>query len=101
MLIPYTAMARHFPDPRPFIGPGHIDNILFMPASADDHLKAVKQVRRVLGRRHGFDPADRRSGLVLGYSPASPDGQRHLRFHGVVPGLHGPDHPGAWAASAS
>jgi putative ABC transport system permease protein len=29
-----------------------------MPVSADDHLKAVKQVRRLLGRRHGFDPAD-------------------------------------------
>jgi putative ABC transport system permease protein len=58
VLIPYTAMARHFPDPRPFIGPGHIDNILFMPVSADDHLEAVRQVRRVLGRRHGFDPAD-------------------------------------------
>jgi putative ABC transport system permease protein len=59
VLIPYTAMARHFPDPRPFLGPGHIDNILFMPASADDHSEAVKQVRRVLGRRHGFDPEDR------------------------------------------
>lgn len=58
VLIPYTAMARHFPDPRPFIGPGHIDNILFMPASAADHLQAVKQVRRLLGRRHSFDPAD-------------------------------------------
>ena len=59
VLIPYTAMARHFPDPRPFIEPGHIDNILFMPTSAADHLQAVKQVRRVLGRRHGFDPDDR------------------------------------------
>ncbi len=59
VLIPYTAMARYFPDPRPFIGPGHIDNILFMPAAADDHTEAVKQVRRVLGRRHGFDPEDR------------------------------------------
>jgi len=59
VLIPYTAMARHFPDPRPFIGPGHIDNLLFMPTSAADHLQAVKQVRRVLGRRHGFDPDDR------------------------------------------
>jgi putative ABC transport system permease protein len=59
VLIPYTTMARHFPDPRPFIGPGHIDNILFMPTSANDHSEAVKQVRQVLGRRHGFDPTDR------------------------------------------
>ncbi len=58
VLSPYSVMARHFPDPRPFIGPGHVDNLLFMPVSPDDHLEAVKQVRRVLGRRHGFDPAD-------------------------------------------
>jgi putative ABC transport system permease protein len=58
VLIPYTAMAHHFPDPRPFIGPGHIDNIVFMPVSAEEHLHAVKEVRRLLGRRHGFDPKD-------------------------------------------
>jgi putative ABC transport system permease protein len=58
VLIPYSAMARHFPDPRPFIGPGHIDNLLIVPVTPDDHLQAVKQVRRLLGRRHGFDAAD-------------------------------------------
>jgi putative ABC transport system permease protein len=58
VLIPYTVMARHFPDPRPFIGRGHVDNLLFMPVTPDDHLAAVKQVRRLLGRLHGFDPAD-------------------------------------------
>ncbi|HET7871926.1 MAG TPA: ABC transporter permease [Terriglobales bacterium] len=58
VLIPYTAMARYFPDPRPFIGPGHIDNIVFMPISADAHLKAVKEVKRLLGRRHDFSPSD-------------------------------------------
>jgi len=58
VLIPYSVMARYFPDPRRFIGPGHIDNIILVPASAEDHLKAVRQVRRVLGRRHGFDPKD-------------------------------------------
>ena len=58
VLIPFTTMARHFPDPRPFIGPGHIDNLLFMPVTPDDHSAAMKQVRQLLGRRHGFDPAD-------------------------------------------
>jgi len=58
VLVPYSAMARHFPDPRPFIGPGRVDNIVFSPVSADAHLEAVRQVRRVLARRHGFDPAD-------------------------------------------
>jgi len=59
VLVPYTAMARHFPDPRPFIGPGHIDNIIFMPVDADVHDEALKQVKALLGRRHGFDPTDR------------------------------------------
>jgi len=58
VLIPYPAMAMHFPDPRPFIGPEHVDNLIFMPISAEDHTKAVAQIRQVLGRRHGFDPAD-------------------------------------------
>ncbi len=58
VLIPYTAMARYFPDPRPFVGPGRIDNIVFMPVSAEAHLDAVKEVKRLLGRRHHFDPND-------------------------------------------
>ncbi len=58
ILIPYSAMAQHFPDPRPFIGPGHIDNLIFMPISAEEHVQALKQVRQVLGRRHGFDASD-------------------------------------------
>jgi putative ABC transport system permease protein len=58
ILVPYTAMAQHFPDPQPFIGPGHVDNLIFMPVSAEDHTKAVRQVRQVLGRRHGFEPDD-------------------------------------------
>ena len=58
ILIPYTAMARHFPDPRPFIGPGHLDNLIFMPVSAGEHAKAMQQVKEVLGRRHGFEPDD-------------------------------------------
>jgi putative ABC transport system permease protein len=58
VLIPYTAMARHFPDPRPFIGPTYIENIIFMPRSADQHDTALRQVKTVLGRRHGFEPSD-------------------------------------------
>jgi putative ABC transport system permease protein len=58
VLIPYTAMARHFPDPSPFTGPGRLNNILFTPARTEEHAEALQQVKRVLGRRHGFDPAD-------------------------------------------
>jgi putative ABC transport system permease protein len=59
ILIPYTTMARHFPDPRAFIGEGALDNIIFCPVSATVHKEAVQQVKNVLGRRHGFDPGDR------------------------------------------
>jgi putative ABC transport system permease protein len=59
VLIPYTSMARHFPDPDPFTGPDKLDNIIFTPVTADDHEAALTQVRATLGRRHQFDPADR------------------------------------------
>jgi putative ABC transport system permease protein len=58
ILIPYSTMARHFPDPRPFVGVGAIDNLIFMPRVADDHEAAVRQVRAVLGRGHGFTADD-------------------------------------------
>jgi putative ABC transport system permease protein len=58
ILVPYSTMARHFPDPRPYVGVGAIDNLILMPRSADDHDAAVRQVRAVLGRRHGFAPTD-------------------------------------------
>jgi putative ABC transport system permease protein len=58
ILLPYTTMARYFPDPRPFIGPNHLDNIIFMPRSADEHTAAVRQVKVALGRRHHFSPED-------------------------------------------
>ena len=59
VLIPYSTMARHFPDPSPFTGPGRVDNIIFTPVTTDDHEAALRQVKSVLGRRHDFDPEDR------------------------------------------
>jgi putative ABC transport system permease protein len=58
VLVPYRAMTRHFPDPRPYVGIGSIDTLLFMPVSADLHEDAVRQVKRTLGRRHDFRPDD-------------------------------------------
>jgi len=58
ILVPYPTMARYFPDPRPFVGVGAIDNIILAPRSADDHETALRQVRTILGRRHGFEPKD-------------------------------------------
>jgi putative ABC transport system permease protein len=58
VLVPYTAMAQYFPDPRPIIGPSYINNIIFAPVSADEHEAALGQVKATLGRRHGFRPTD-------------------------------------------
>ncbi len=58
ILLPYSTMARHFPDPRPYVGVGAVDNIILMPRSADDHEAALRQVKALLGRRHGFAPTD-------------------------------------------
>jgi putative ABC transport system permease protein len=59
VIMPFTAMVKYFPDPRPVIGYNRIENIIFTPASADVHEEAVRQVRAALGRRHGFDPTDK------------------------------------------
>ena len=37
------------------------DSIVFQPASADLHLKAIQAVRAVLAQRHHFDPADEKA----------------------------------------
>lgn len=58
VIIPYPTMARYFPDPRPYLGVGAIDNLIVMPRSADEHATALDQVKALLGRRHGFDPKD-------------------------------------------
>lgn len=57
VLVPYTTMARHFPLPHAD-HPNQVSNIIVVPRSADVHDDAVRQVKKTLGRRHGFDPAD-------------------------------------------
>jgi putative ABC transport system permease protein len=58
VVMPYATMARHFPDPRPYLGVGAIDNLIVMPRTADEHEEALDQVRALLARRHGFDAKD-------------------------------------------
>jgi putative ABC transport system permease protein len=57
ILIPYTTMAKNFPDPR-FTDNGYLSDIVMVPVSADVHEDAVRQVKNVLARLHGFDPTD-------------------------------------------
>ena len=59
ILIPYSTMARRFPDPSPVVGAGHVDLLVFTPVIAAEHEAALDQVRACLGRRHNFLPEDR------------------------------------------
>jgi putative ABC transport system permease protein len=53
-------MAKDMPPPeRPGIQPGWINNLVVEVTDPEHHEEAVKQVYRVLGRRHHFDPDDK------------------------------------------
>lgn len=55
--IPYSTMVRDLP-PKENYKPGNLSEIIFAPKSTEDSVPAVKQVRRILGRNHRFDPTD-------------------------------------------
>jgi putative ABC transport system permease protein len=74
VFIPYATMARDFP--RPDVNPGIVSDIIvaphpwvvdLLPAALDNRTGRIEdinwpleqEVRRVLARRHGFDPADK------------------------------------------
>ncbi len=56
--LPYTTMTRDVPPTKYYI-PGFLDEILYQPRSLDQFEEARAQVRKVLGRAHGFAPADK------------------------------------------
>jgi putative ABC transport system permease protein len=58
IFIPYNVMIREFPNKPPAI-PHSIDRLIVTPVSLDSHAECVRQVRRTLGRLHGFDPRDK------------------------------------------
>ena len=60
LFVPYSSMARDMPPPeRPGIQPGWISNLVVEVANPEEHEAAVKQIYRVLGRRHHFEPDDK------------------------------------------
>ena len=60
LFVPYSSMARDMPPPeRPGIQPGWINNLVVEVADPEEHEAAVKQIYRVLGRRHHFEPDDK------------------------------------------
>jgi putative ABC transport system permease protein len=58
VFIPYSAMVRDLPPKDPTYEQGILSDIIYAPASLENWKAAQKQVRRVIGRNHGFDPAD-------------------------------------------
>jgi putative ABC transport system permease protein len=59
IFVPYATMARDFPLTFDWFKPGMLSNLLYVPASLDDFKTARRQVLRVLGRNHTFDPRDK------------------------------------------
>jgi putative ABC transport system permease protein len=59
IFIPYSAMVRDLPHKDASFRPGFVNNLIYVPASLAEWKAARRQVMRVLGRNHGFDPDDR------------------------------------------
>ncbi len=58
IFIPFHAVMRDFPQ-KPPGNPRDIDRLLVTPVSWEEHERCKFQVRRALGRLHGFDPNDK------------------------------------------
>ena len=56
--VPYATMARDLP-PKENYQAGYVNEIIYMPKSVMDFEDARRQVRRILGRNHRFEPNDK------------------------------------------
>jgi putative ABC transport system permease protein len=63
VFIPFSAMMRDFPR-KPPSTPYEIDRIIVTPKSLAEHETCKHQVRRALGRIHGFDPRDKEAAPI-------------------------------------
>lgn len=54
VFVPYTTIKQLF-------NQNYVDNLVFQSMSPSVHDQALKQVREVLGSRHGFNPKDERA----------------------------------------
>jgi putative ABC transport system permease protein len=57
IFIPFSTMLRDMP-PKEKYTPGDVSEIVYVPKSVAESDAARKQVRRILGRNHRFDPED-------------------------------------------
>jgi putative ABC transport system permease protein len=63
IFVPFNAMRRDFPNKPPAVEHS-VDRILVAPSSLETHQDCVSQVRRTLGRLHGFDPRDKEAASI-------------------------------------
>ena len=58
VLIPYSTLERDMPPKWPFYVPGLLNNFVYQPRSIAAWEDAQRQVRKLMGRNHAFDPTD-------------------------------------------
>ena len=56
--VPYATVVRDLPPKDDNFHPGIVNDIIYVPASLTEWKAARRQVLRVLGRNHQFDPTD-------------------------------------------
>jgi len=59
IFIPYSAMLRDIPLKEDWFRPGMLSDLIYVPRSLEDFKLARRQVMRVLGRNHAFEPEDK------------------------------------------
>jgi putative ABC transport system permease protein len=63
IFVPFSAMLSDFPAKPPAL-PTDLDHLLVAPESLQDHETCKAQVKRALGRLHGFDPLDKEAAPI-------------------------------------
>jgi putative ABC transport system permease protein len=63
IFIPFNAMKRDFPNKPPAVEHS-VSRLLAAPWSLQTHPACVRQIRRTLGRLHGFDPRDEEAASI-------------------------------------
>jgi putative ABC transport system permease protein len=63
IFIPFNSMKRDFPNKPPAVEHS-VSRLLAAPWSLQTHPACVRQIRRTLGRLHGFDPRDEEAASI-------------------------------------
>ena len=64
VIIPSSSLRRDAPPDRFVYAEGRVNAIIYRPVSLEQWQTAQRQVKNVLGRIHGFDPADKKAVIV-------------------------------------